>query len=38
LRVLIVVLGLLLAGCSLGGGGDASGERKVVLVTTTRSP
>jgi thiamine transport system substrate-binding protein len=31
-RACTVVLGLLLAGCSLGGGGD-SGERKVVLVT-----
>jgi thiamine transport system substrate-binding protein len=31
-RVLTVVLGLALAGCSLGGGDD-QGERKVVLVT-----
>ncbi|MFL6124638.1 thiamine ABC transporter substrate binding subunit [Actinophytocola sp.] len=31
-RVCAVVLGLVLAGCSVGGGGD-SGERKLVLVT-----
>jgi thiamine transport system substrate-binding protein len=31
-RVLVVVLGLVLAGCSLGSGDD-QGERKVVLVT-----
>jgi thiamine transport system substrate-binding protein len=32
-RALIAVLGLVLAGCSLGGGSTDSGERKVVLVT-----
>ena len=31
-RACAAVLGLVLAGCSVGGGGD-SGERKVVLVT-----
>ncbi|HYQ61697.1 thiamine ABC transporter substrate-binding protein [Actinophytocola sp.] len=33
LRACVAVLGLLLAGCSLGGGDDGGGERKVVLVT-----
>ncbi|HEX6357158.1 thiamine ABC transporter substrate-binding protein [Actinophytocola sp.] len=32
-RVLTVALAAVLAGCSLGGGGDDQGERKVVLVT-----
>jgi thiamine transport system substrate-binding protein len=32
-RALTLVLGLTLAGCSLGGGSDGDGERKVVLVT-----
>jgi thiamine transport system substrate-binding protein len=32
-RVLVVVLGLVLAGCSLGRSGDDQGDRKVVLVT-----
>lgn len=32
-RVLIAVVGLLAAGCSLGSGDDSAGERKVVLVT-----
>lgn len=32
-RAFTLVLGLALAGCSLGGGSDDAGERKVVLVT-----